>query len=483
MGDLLKHQQLGALREIASKLGTLTKIDENTKGLLDIKDTLKDISDMVKEFGSMRTEFTQMKEDVTTIKNELYKLNNFTAENTSGATDDAEEHNQTLSVQVKSFIDYMKEDREKNRIASEAYRIRKAYKRSWSNIANKRKMAFYGALRASSIAAVYETFLGKDDIFIPRKFKQNPNHNESETERRRRNSLSIKKMENEIEHLKELALKKENIKDNCEAEIKKIVSKSNECEVRQKLMEIWFEEIRMEENTSLAIWEPKLRWFEEMERREKDNERTSEDDHNRDHEASETATAHTDVTHPGGETRSYSDALQTKRNNRNSNTHANTNRSGNRMNGVNNTRPRNHQGSQPGRNHGQSGRPGNNTQNNNQAGRAMNGGNTGYRRAPQQNNGWGRSNGPNRNQDRQGQSRNNAPQNRRQQHDGFPRREDNYQMDNYDDTYDDDATYADQQQRGYHPRDNRRPNGRHYQRGDQSRESFLDENRTRNRRY
>ena len=487
MGDLLKQQQLGTLREISKQLGTLAKIDENTKGLRDIKDALTAISDMVKEFGSMKVELTQMKDDVTVIKNELHKLNNCTSVTEDGDVADQ----QTLSVQVKSFIDYMIEDRDKNRITSEAYRIRKAYKQTWSNIKNKRKMAYYSALRASSIATIYETFLGKDDIFIPRKFQQKPTPNESETERQRRNSLSIKKMELEIENLKEHALKKENIKDNCETEIRKIVSKSSESEVRQKLMEIWFEEIKMEENTSLAIWEPKQRWFEDMERREKANQHTTEEND----EAAEDDTSHTDVTYTGAGQRTYSDAARMRPSNngpRTYNTRKNANGAGNRTNGGNNMGASDRQGNQHRRTHGQMGRPRNNTPNNNQTGRVDNGGHARQRTAPKQNGGWSRTN----DQNGQERNRNNIPRNhhqqpKRQQPNRYQNDEDNFRgdtnryqndEDNYHgDTFDEDAIYPDQQPRNHHPRQPQRQQ-RHYQGGNQ-RDSFLDSNRRWNRRY
>ena len=84
--------------------------------------------------------------------------------------------------------------------------------------------------------------------------------------------LAMDRMEAEIERLKEDTAKYESLLTKCEADIKSLISKVRSSETRQKLMEIWIEEINVEKNTSDTIWEKRKEWWQNTERREKEED-------------------------------------------------------------------------------------------------------------------------------------------------------------------------------------------------------------------
>ncbi len=63
-------------------------------------------------------------------------------------------------------------------------------------------------------------------------------------------------------------MKQESILDETERRINDLASRGQSPEIRQKLKEIWFEEIHREEEKSQEIWQKRKQFFEGMQERE-----------------------------------------------------------------------------------------------------------------------------------------------------------------------------------------------------------------------
>ena len=144
----------------------------------------------------------------------------------------------------------------------------------WTDILKKRKIAYYKKIRNDGIKSIYEKYLKEEPPYIPRKFKESSIPGETEAQTARMKKLEIVKLELEIERLEEEKVKNDSIITNSECEIKKLISKDEDPENRQKLTEIWFSEIKNEESISNGIWERKAKFFSQ----EKEaNNKTSND--------------------------------------------------------------------------------------------------------------------------------------------------------------------------------------------------------------
>ena len=306
-GDI-KQQQLMALKDIANKLTTLDKIKEDTC-------VLKDIRDAVLTFKGIAEDVCMMKEDIAMIKSGLSQISK------DIQTPEADNGDIVFKTEIKSFVDFMLEDRQRNFITSEAYRYRKSVKKAWTSIKNMRKSAYFNSRRCSEIAVIYEKFLGQDNIFIPKKFRQQPIAGESDTQRQRRINVAITKMEAEVDNLKETACKNESIMSKCEEDIKALISKQSSDDVRQKLTELWLEEIRTEENTSNVIWEKKKRWFEDMERQETEESRAPSVSNNQQNRDADTADTQVRTNHHGNNPAAHNNRKHFRRHGGNNQNH------------------------------------------------------------------------------------------------------------------------------------------------------------------
>lgn len=129
--------------------------------------------------------------------------------------------------------------------------------KEWGSIIKKRKIAYYKKIRNEGIKKEYEQHLKDDPPRIPQKFREHPFPGQSDAQTQRMKKLEITKLELEIERLEEEKVKNESIISNAECEIKQLIGKNNDAETRQKLNEIWFNEIRKEEKLSEDIWKKK----------------------------------------------------------------------------------------------------------------------------------------------------------------------------------------------------------------------------------
>ena len=242
------------LQDISRKLETLTKgqvannlqIDQLIRGQKESSAIFKELLETVKT------------QNVLTQQNPEIVIN--------------QEHSTLteLNAKVSTFIDFIREDKEKKLLAERAYKFRKSHKGDWSRIVNHRKLTYFDMISYKHLADIYDEFLCKEVPFIPMKFRDKDIPGESQEQKDRKKQLSIEKMKLEIDRLKEQAAKKASILDKCESDIKFVIQQSPDPTVRQKLIEIWMEEIEREQNISKQRWANKESWYRSLP--EKENE-------------------------------------------------------------------------------------------------------------------------------------------------------------------------------------------------------------------
>ena len=98
--------------------------------------------------------------------------------------------------------------------------------------------------------------------YIPRKFRENPFPGESSSQSERRKRLEKTKLELEIERLEEDFARRNSIIDECEVNIKLLISKCDSVQVRQGLLDKWIRDTQKRKKEADENWEDQRSFFE-----------------------------------------------------------------------------------------------------------------------------------------------------------------------------------------------------------------------------
>ena len=162
-------------------------------------------------------------------------------------------------------------------IQEEAYKARKQKLWMWKNLLNKRKLAFYNAIKSKETARIYNNFLEMEQIYIPRKIREKTTPQDTEEQKNIKMDLNITKLNAQVKILEDKTLhyttKYLEIDDELLAEIETLCPK----ETRPFLSEQWKRECEKEEEKSTQIVEKKKLWLTNLPEREKETLRKEEE--------------------------------------------------------------------------------------------------------------------------------------------------------------------------------------------------------------
>ena len=215
-------------------------------------------------------------DDLRDIKTSLAMLVKLLTNKTEESHDTVTETVHHMDEYVTNFIEVIKAEKQANQIKQDAYKFRKAHYWEWSQIVNKRKLAYYNNKVCKDTAVIYSDFITSEPPFIPRKYLiKPPNQEETARQEQRRLEQCVSKVEDEIDILKEKCAKYESLMTESEAKIKALIQKGPTIEVRQKLIELWNEEISDQEIKSDHILLKKKTWLESLPQREKEEDQSA----------------------------------------------------------------------------------------------------------------------------------------------------------------------------------------------------------------
>ena len=169
-----------------------------------------------------------------------------------------------LNTKVCTFIDFIREDKERKYLTENAYKFRKTHKGDWCRIVNQRKLAFYEMIKAKHLSDIYKDLIEREDQYIPRKFRETEIQGESQEQKERKKQIAVERVKKEIARLQEVSTKKVSILDKCETDIKFVIQLCPDPATRQKLIELYMEEIRKEQNISEGMWNKKEDWYKKL---------------------------------------------------------------------------------------------------------------------------------------------------------------------------------------------------------------------------
>ena len=141
-------------------------------------------------------------------------------------------------------------------------KIKKSLSGVWKKSLNERKQAYWNNLRFQNTAVVYESWLGKENPVIIRKFRPKLIIGEHEEDRTIRKENALRNVEAEIRILKNKARRHETKFRQVDDEMQTIFSRKAQGEVFENLKDIWKNDCEREEIKSNEIWENKKNWLD-----------------------------------------------------------------------------------------------------------------------------------------------------------------------------------------------------------------------------
>lgn len=225
------------LEEISEKLSTLcSKCELFTTAFQNMEEQTRLYRENVELLLSSKTEFG----------------NNITVENCAN------------DLPVTNAQEIFKEWSEIN-LEKEAYKKRNQMKQHWFRLLNERKQAFWNALKHENLADFYEMWKAKENIIFPRKFRIKPIDGEPKEETQIRINLAIQKFETEITLLR-LRVSKYRAKfEKCDETMMDEINQRSTGKIREKLTELWTQEVTREEEKSKRILDTKTTWLQQYE--------------------------------------------------------------------------------------------------------------------------------------------------------------------------------------------------------------------------
>ena len=136
-----------------------------------------------------------MQRDISDIKTSLSAcLTVISTTNEIGSVQDNNSFLLDMGQKFTTLADCILEDRKKQKVQELAYRFRRQHMKEWATTRNKRKSEAYNAIRKMDLAQIFNDFMEGEEIYIPRKFRQNVKFEASEAEIHRAEELEVMKM-------------------------------------------------------------------------------------------------------------------------------------------------------------------------------------------------------------------------------------------------------------------------------------------------
>jgi len=133
--------------------------------------------------------------------------------------------------------------------------------RTWRTNLNQRKMNFWNFYRCEKQHNIYQKWLTKETPILPKKFLIKKIDGEPKEETELRWNLTLQRFETEISLLESRKTRYEIQYKQLDAEMTKIISEIASGEVKDKMVEIWINDISLEEEKFRQIWIEKEIWM------------------------------------------------------------------------------------------------------------------------------------------------------------------------------------------------------------------------------
>ena len=145
------------------------------------------------------------------------------------------------------------------------YAERKPIIQTWRRLLNQRKQNFWNFIKFQNTSVIYETWLGKDNPVLPRKFLPKFIPGEHDDDRNIRRENALRNFEVEIRLMKNKSSRYETKYLNFDDEMSNIIVSNISPDMTEAVLNLWKSECENEEQKSVKIWERKQIWLERYE--------------------------------------------------------------------------------------------------------------------------------------------------------------------------------------------------------------------------
>ena len=140
--------------------------------------------------------------------------------------------------------------------------MKKQLKATWNQILNKRRQAYWNAIKNENLADTYEKWIKKEEVIFPRKFRIKSIDSETSEETQIRLNLASQRYEAEITLLRLRVSKFKKQFEECDKTIAEEIQQLGSGLIEEKLQELWIKDVSREEEKSQTILESKKLWLE-----------------------------------------------------------------------------------------------------------------------------------------------------------------------------------------------------------------------------
>jgi hypothetical protein len=146
-------------------------------------------------------------------------------------------------------------------LEKEAYKKRSQIKGQWFKLLNERKQAYWNALKNENLADTYEEWKNRENVIFPRKFRVKIIDSEPSEETKIRIQLALQKFETEITLLRLRVPKFKSKYEKCDLEITELINRECNGRIREKLLDLWRQDTKREEEKSHDVLQSKIAWL------------------------------------------------------------------------------------------------------------------------------------------------------------------------------------------------------------------------------
>ena len=169
---------------------------------------------------------------------------------------DFESLNRTVGIEVQPTLN----------IQAETLRIKNSMKQLWAKSLNQRKQAYWNMYKCDKTCMMYKIWREKETPILPRKFLMKEINGESAEETNIRKSLSLQKFDAEISLLLSRKRRYEERFNSIDEAMRTEIEERTSDTTHTKVLELWHNDIKKEEEKSRILWQRQQAWLEEYEK-------------------------------------------------------------------------------------------------------------------------------------------------------------------------------------------------------------------------
>lgn len=243
--------------EIGKQFYQMAEMEKmNTMEDLNLKDIASKLSDINKKLETIFECLDNFKE----MKEILMNLSEFKMDITQNAIDLDLLHYSDFQDSTDKSSGYIQDV---NSVIYNSKRIRKYINQTWKRSLNERKQAFWNNFKLNNTIEIYEEWLERENMVIPRKFRPRLIEGEIEEDRQIRHQTAIFNFQSEIRIMKNKALRYQNKYLQMDDQMYSLIKQKSysDREVEEYLISVWNKDCLEQENKSKEIWVKKKIWL------------------------------------------------------------------------------------------------------------------------------------------------------------------------------------------------------------------------------